>query len=110
MRFYVKLVVMIAVGVGAQGLIERHEQELDEAQFAMRCFIGKLRGKENNDVELMDAATALHSRHVTRIVRAHNRAVAARATTRPAGVRAASVADELEWSLACAGGACDAPR
>ena len=110
MRFYVKLVVMIAIGVGTQGLIERNEQELDEAQFAMRCFIGKLRGKENNDAELMEAAVALRSRQMARIIRENNTMVAACATTRPAGVRAASAADELEWSLACAGGSCEAPR
>ena len=110
MRFYVKLVVMIAVGVGAQGLIERHEQDLDEAQFAARCFIGKLCGKENNDAELMDAANALHARHMKRVFGPGPAMTtfAARATTRPAGVRAASAADELEWSLACAGDACEA--
>ena len=111
MRFYLKLLAMIAIGVGTQGLIERNEQELDDAQFAARCFFGKLCGRQNNDAALMDAASALHARQMKRmLVSAPATTVAPRATTRPAGVRAASVADELEWSLACAGGACDAPR
>lgn len=109
MRFYVKLVAMIAIGVGMQGLIERNEQELDEAHFAAQCFLGKVCGREYSDAELMDAAMALQSRQLKRVIRAHERTVAARATTRPAGVRAASAADESEWSLACAN-ACHAPR
>lgn len=110
MRFYVKLSVMIAVTAGAQCWVKANEQALDDAQFEARCFIGKLCGREITDEELLDAAIKLRSRQMTRIVHAHNRTVAARATTRPAGVRAASVADELEWSLACAGGASDPGR
>ena len=101
MRFMIKLALMIAMFVGGQALIQRNEQEIDEAQFAARCLIGKLRGRENNDVELMDAAMALRSRQMKRL--GHYAAAASPpcATTRPAEVRAASVADELEWSLAC---------
>jgi hypothetical protein len=116
MRFYVKLLVMVAIGVGMQWFIQRNEQELDEAQFAARCFIGHLCGRENSDAELMDAATALKSRQVRRLLRGTTvvtvvaAAAEPRATTRPAEVRAASVAaDALESSLACAG-ACDAGR
>ena len=105
MRFMIKLALMIAMFVGMQALIQRNEQEIDEAQFAARCLIGKLCGRENNDAELMDAASALHSRQMKRFecyAAAAAAAAAPRATTRPAEVRAASVADELEWSFACA--------
>jgi hypothetical protein len=107
MRFMIKLALMIAMFVGMQALIQRNEQELDEAMFEGRCLVGKLCGRENNDVELMDAAMALRSRQVKRFERyaAATAATAARsATTRPAEVRAASVADELEWSFACSTG------
>jgi hypothetical protein len=103
MRFMVKLALMIAMFVGGQALIQRNEQEIDEAQFAARCLIGKLRGRENNDVELMDAAMALRSREMKRLgYYAAAAAAAPNAATRPAEVRAASAADELEWSFACA--------
>ena len=104
MRFMIKLALMIAMFVGGQALIQRNEQEIDEAQFAARCLIGKLRGRENNDVELMDAAMALRSREMKRLGYYAAAAAAPCATTRPAPVRAASVADELEWSFACSTG------
>jgi hypothetical protein len=101
MRFMIKLALMTAMFVGGQALIQRNEQEIDEAQFAARCLIGKLCGRENNDVELMDAASALQSRQMKRLgYYATAVAAAPNATTRPAEVRAASVADELEWSFA----------
>ncbi len=101
MRLWVKLLVIVAIAVGTQWLILSHEQEIDDAQFAARCFVGKLCGRGSTDEELMGAAEALLSRNSRRIER--RMAVAACATTRPAEVRAApvSVADELEWSLAC---------
>jgi hypothetical protein len=105
MRFMIKLALMIAMFVGMQALIQRNEQEIDEAQFAARCLIGKLCGRENNDVELMDAASALQSRQMKRLgYYAAAAAAAPCATTRPAEVRTASVADELEWSFACSTG------
>lgn len=100
MRFMIKLLLMVALGVAAQALIERHEQEIDDAQFAARCFLGKLCGRDNVDEELMDAAVELRSRELERIQRRWA-AAAACATTRPAEVGTASIADELEWSLAC---------
>jgi hypothetical protein len=104
MRFMIKLALMIAMFVGGQALIQRNEQEIDEAQFAARCLIGKLCGRENNDVELMDAASALQSRQMKRLGYCAAAAAAPCATTRPAEARAASVADELEWSFACSTG------
>ena len=102
MRFMIKLALMIAMFVGMQALIQRNEQEIDEAQFAARCLIGKLCGRENNDAELMDAAMSLRSRQMKRLGYYAAAAAVPYATTRPAEVRAASVADELEWSFACA--------
>ena len=104
MRFMIKLALMIAMFVGIQALIQRNEQEIDQAQFAARCLIGKLCGRENNDVELMDAAMALRSRQIKRFERYAAAADAPCATTRPAEVRTASVANELEWSFACSTG------
>ena len=102
MRFTIKLALMIAMFAWTQALIQRNEAELDEAQFAARCLIGKLCGRASDDAKLLDAAIALRSRHMKRFERYTAAAAAApNATTRPAEVRTASVADELEWSLAC---------
>ena len=97
MRFAWKLLLLVTIGVGAQLLIERNEAEIDDAQFAARCFVAKMCGAENNDPQILREADALVARHLKRLAR--DVAAAGHATTRPAQAGGASAADELQWSL-----------
>jgi hypothetical protein len=99
MRLNLKLAVIVAVGVGLQALLTRYESEIDEAQFAIRTLVAHLRGGLPSDEPIMDAAEALHWRQEARFARRYANAASANATTRPDETRAASIADELEWSL-----------
>ena len=96
MRFYVKLTLLIAIGMVSQGLIERHEAELDETFFAVRVMAARLSGESASSESCMDAADALLRRQYVRLAR---RGRCENAATRPVEERAASVADQLACSL-----------
>jgi hypothetical protein len=66
MRLTWKLALLIAIGVGAQLLINRHANDIDEAAFAFRVFVAHLNGKTAADPDTMDMANALWRRQMLR--------------------------------------------
>lgn len=66
MRLTWKLALVISIGVGAQMLISRYADDIDEAGFTYRVFVIHLCGGTVADPGVLEMADRLHRRKMAR--------------------------------------------